>query len=163
MPDLAALLPNAKLAEGAEITLPSAVPETTTVPETPAAPAAVSALLAEYVGMWYGVSMTMDGTTYSLADMGLEMSLEIHADGTFTRTIDNETDAGAMRRGERRGSGGWSACLPDGRPADGGADGVLMTFGTEKPEAASLAPENESAVSATIWACGRSRASQRTA
>ena len=146
MPDLAALLPNAKLAEGAEITLPSAVPETTTVPETPAAPAAVSALLAEYVGMWYGVSMTMDGTTYSLADMGLEMSLEIHADGTFTRTIDNETDAGACAVEN-------GAVLVDGLPAsltDGlltvEQDGVLMTFGTEKPEAASIAPENESAV-----------------
>ena len=151
LPDVTELLPNAKLVEGAEIpqaaTVPEAAaePETIAMPEATEAPAVASAIPAEYTGMWYGVSMTMEGATYQMADMGLEMTLEIHAGGTFTIITDGEADTGvcAVENG---------AVIVDGLPtslADGQLtveqDGVLMVFGREKPEAAEIAPENESA------------------
>lgn len=152
LPDVTALLPNAKLVEGAEIpqaaTVPEAAakPETIAMPEMTEAPAAASTIPAEYTGMWYGVSMTMEGTTYQMVDMGLEMTLEIHAGGTFTIVTDGEADAGVcvVENG---------AVIVDDLPAslaDGQLtveqDGVLMVFDREKPEAAEIAPENESAV-----------------
>lgn len=145
LPDVTALLPNAKLAETAEIPQPTAVPEVTAAPEATEVPVTASAIPAEYTGMWYGVSMTMEGSTYPLAEMGLEMTLEIHADGTFERTIDGEAETGVCAVES-------SSVIVDGLPAslaDGQLtveqDGVLMVFSREKPEVAEIAPENESA------------------
>ena len=36
----------------------------------------------------------MEGATYSLADLGLEMTLTIEEDGFLTRTVDGEAETG---------------------------------------------------------------------
>ena len=139
-PDVTALLPNAKLAEGAELPQPTAAPEATAEPEATEAPIATASIPAEYFGTWYGVSMTMDGATYSLAEMGMEMVLDIKEDGTLTRTVNGEaeTAACAVENG---------VVIVDGIPAtleDGQMtiheDGILMVFGREKASAAPEAP-----------------------
>ena len=94
---MTALLPELKLdasVEAAATVSPetTAEPETTPepidepAPESTAAPentpeAQSAAIPGEYLGTWYGVSMEMEGVSYPLADMGMELTLTISADG----------------------------------------------------------------------------------
>ena len=44
--------------------------------------ALVSAQAADFTGTWYLVSIDSNGVTINPADMGMEMSLNLNADGT---------------------------------------------------------------------------------
>ena len=91
LPDVTALLPELKLDASVEAARDGLAPETTAEPETtpeptdePApestaapenTPEAQSAAIPEkYLGAWYGVSMEMEGVSYPLADMGMELT-----------------------------------------------------------------------------------------
>jgi len=142
LPDAPALLPGLALAEGAEPAMPETASEP--APEATAAPQS-AAIPEEYLGAWYGVSMDMEGTVYPLAELGLNITITIAADGTATLDTDGETEE--------------STCfMQDGVPMlDGAAlaiedgnliyaqDGMVMTLSREKPQAAEAAPIDESA------------------
>ena len=145
-PDAPALLPALTLAKGAESAMPeaAAAPEATNEPAPEATAAPQSTAIPEaYLGAWYGVSMDMDGTLYPLAELGLNASITIAADGTATMDMDGETEE--------------STCFmqDDALMLDGAAltlenahllfaqDGMVMTLSREKPEAVE-APIDES-------------------
>ena len=43
-----------------------------------------------YLGAWYGVSMEMEGVSYPLADMGMDLTITIGADGTAEMHMNGE-------------------------------------------------------------------------
>ena len=128
LPDVTALLPELKLdasVEAAAAVAPDS-PETTAEPETilrnpptnprprppqrPKIPPRrrIAAIPEEYLGAWYGVSMEMEGTSYPLADMGMELTVTIGADGAAEMNMNGEggahtvLDAGRRAHGRRR-------------------------------------------------------------
>ena len=121
-PDLSVLLPELKLEAGAEIAAPAQAngepgkpemtpePEATAEPEAAPEPAAQSAdIPEEYQGTWYGLSMELDGETYPLADLGLDVTVTIGADGTAEMNMGGDVDHrqcamqdGALVAGRRR-------------------------------------------------------------
>ena len=168
LPDVTALLPELKLDASVEATAPIApdAPETTAepetipestdepAPETTAAPentpeAQDTAIPDEYLGIWYGVSMEIEGASYPLADMGMEMTLTIGADGAAEMNMNGEGESiqCSMQDGVLTADSVGIA-LQDGTLVVS-EDGVTMTLSREKPEA-SAAPIPVIDESATI-------------
>lgn len=166
LPDVTAMLPELKLDTDVEAVAavapdapettakPETIPESTDVPasETTAAPENITeaqdaAIPDEYLGAWYGVSMEMEGVSYPLADMGMDLTITIGADGTAEMHMNGE--------GERI----WCSMQDGVLTADGvsfalqdsmlvvSEDGMTMTLSREKPEAsaASIPVIDESA------------------
>ena len=156
LPDVTALLPELKLdasVEAAATVSPetTAEPETTPepidepAPESTAAPentpeAQSAAIPEEYLGVWYGVSMEMEGVAYPLADMGMELTLTISADGAAEMNMNGEVERFqcAVRDGVLT-EGAKTLTLQEGmlQFSEGSA---AMLMSREKPEGAAEAP-----------------------
>ncbi|MDD6543533.1 MAG: leucine-rich repeat protein, partial [Clostridiales bacterium] len=168
LPDVAALLPELKLDASVEAAAPiapdapetTAEPETTPeptdepAPETTAAPentpeAQAAAIPDEYLGVWYGVSMEMEGVSYPLADMGMELTRTIGADGTAEMNMNGEGESiqCSMQDGVLTADGVGIALQNSMLVVS--EDGMTMTLSREKPEA-SAAPIPVIDESATI-------------
>lgn len=154
LPDVTALLPELKLDASVEATAPiapdapetTAEPETTPestdepAPETTAAPGNTpetqnAAIPDEYLGVWYGVSMEMEGVSYPLTDMGMDLTITISADGTAEMSMNGEGEIiqCSMQDGVLMADGVGIA-LQDGMLVVS-EDGMTMTLSREKPEA----------------------------
>ena len=156
LPDLPALLPTLKLDASVETAAPAQpgtlgaaepeiAPEPTPIPE----PVAQSAGIPdEYLGVWYGVRMEIGGTPYPLADMGLDVTFTIGADGAAEMNTNGDVDSihCAMQGGVLMADG-ISFTLQDALLTIS-MDDVTMTFSREKPEASSATVPgiNESAL-----------------
>ena len=147
LPDVTALLPELKLDASVEI----AAPETEAKPEAEPEPEAAqtAAIPEEYLGVWYGVSMEMEGVSYPLSDMGMELTLTIGADGAAEMNMNGEGESiqCSMQDGVLTADGVGIA-LQDGMLVVS-EDGMTMTLSREKPEA-SAAPIPVIDESATI-------------
>ena len=154
LPDVTALLPELKLDAGVEAVAavapdapettakPETIPESTDAPasETTAAPentteAQDAAIPDEYLGAWYGVSMEMEGVSYPLSDMGMELTLTIGADGAAEMNMNGEGESiqCSMQDGVLTADG-VSFALQDSMLVVS-EDGMTMTLSREKPEA----------------------------
>lgn len=166
LPDVTAMLPELKLDAGVETVAaiapdapettskPETIPESTDAPasETTAAPentteAQDAAIPDEYLGAWYGVSMEMEGVSYPLADMGMDLTITIGADGTAEMHMNGEDER--IRCSMQDGvltADGVSFALQDSMLVVS-EDGMTMTLSREKPEAsaASIPVIDESA------------------
>lgn len=166
LPDVTAMLPELKLDAGVEAVAavapdapettakPETIPESTDAPasETTAAPentteAQDAAIPDEYLGAWYGVSMEMEGVSYPLADMGMDLTITIGADGTAEMHMNGEGER--IRCSMQDGvltADGVSFALQDSMLVVS-EDGMTMTLSREKPEAsaASIPVIDESA------------------
>ena len=156
LPDVTAMLPELKLDAGVEAVAavapdapettakPETIPESTDAPasETTAAPentteAQDAAIPDEYLGAWYGVSMEMEGVSYPLADMGMDLTITIGADGTAEMHMNGEGERiqCSMQDGVLTADG-VSFALQDSMLVVS-EDGMTMTLSREKPEASS--------------------------
>ena len=166
LPNVTAMLPELKLDAGVEAVAAIApdVPETTakpeTIPESTDAPASETtaapentteaqdaAIPDEYLGAWYGVSMEMEGVSYPLADMGMDLTITIGADGTAEMHMNGEGER--IRCSMQDGvltADGVSFALQDSMLVVS-EDGMTMALSREKPEAsaASIPVIDESA------------------
>ena len=166
LPDVTAMLPELKLDTDVEAVAaiapdapettakPETIPESTDAPasETTAAPentteAQDAAIPDEYLGAWYGVSMEMEGVSYLLADMGMDLTITIGADGTAEMHMNGEGER--IRCSMQDGvltADGVSFALQDSMLVVS-EDGMTMTLSREKPEAsaASIPVIDESA------------------
>ena len=166
LPDVTAMLPELKLDAGVEAVAaiapdapettakPETIPESTDTPasETTAAPentteAQDAAIPDEYLGAWYGVSMEIEGVSYPLADMGMDLTITIGADGTAEMHMNGEGER--IRCSMQDGvltADGVSFALQDSMLVVS-EDGMTMTLSREKPEAsaASIPVIDESA------------------
>lgn len=166
LPDVTAMLPELKLDAGVEAVAviapdapettakPETIPESTDAPasETTAAPentteAQDAAIPDEYLGAWYGVSMEIEGVSYPLADMGMDLTITIGADGTAEMHMNGEGER--IRCSMQDGvltADGVSFALQDSILVVS-EDGMTMTLSREKPEAsaASIPVIDESA------------------
>lgn len=166
LPDVTAMLPELKLDTGIEAVAaiapdapettakPEMIPESTDAPasETTAAPentteAQDAAIPDEYLGAWYGVSMEIEGASYPLADMGMDLTITIGADGTAEMHMNGEGERiqCSMQDGVLTADG-MSFALQDSMLVVS-EDGMTMTLSREKPEAsaASIPVIDESA------------------
>lgn len=166
LPDVTAMLPELKLDAGVEAVAaiapdapettakPETIPESTDTPasETTAAPentteAQDAAIPDEYLGAWYGVSMEIEGASYPLADMGMDLTITIGADGTAEMHMNGEGERiqCSMQDGVLTADG-VSFALQDSMLVVS-EDGMTMTLSREKPEAsaASIPVIDESA------------------
>lgn len=166
LPDVTAMLPELKLDAGVEAVAaiapdapettakPETIPESTDAPasETTAAPentteAQDAAIPDEYLGAWYGVSMEIEGVSYPLADMGMDLTITIGADGTAEMHMNGEGERiqCSMQDGVLTADG-VSFALQDSMIVVS-EDGMTMTLSREKPEAsaASIPVIDESA------------------
>ena len=166
LPDVTAMLPELKLDTDVEAVAAIApdAPETTakpeTIPESADAPASETtaapentteaqdaAIPDEYLGAWYGVSMEMEGVSYPLADMGMDLTITIGADGTAEMHMNGEGERiqCSMQNGVLTADG-VSFALQDSMLVVS-EDGMTMTLSREKPEAsaASIPVIDESA------------------
>lgn len=154
LPDVTAMLPELKLDAGVEAVAavapvapettakPETIPESTDAPasETTAAPentteAQDAAIPDEYLGAWYGVSMEIEGMSYPLADMGMDLTITIGADGTAEMHMNGEGER--IRCSMQDGvltADGVSFALQDSMLVVS-EDGMTMTLSREKPEA----------------------------
>ena len=133
---------------------PETIPESTDAPasETTAAPentteAQDAAIPDEYLGAWYGVSMEIEGVSYPLVDMGMDLTITIGADGTAEMHMNGEGER--IRCSMQDGvltADGVSFALQDSMLVVS-EDGMTMTLSREKPEAsaASIPVIDESA------------------
>ena len=166
LPDVTTMLPELKLDAGVEAVAavapdapettakPETIPESTDAPasETTAAPentteAQDAAIPDEYLGAWYGVSMEIEGVSYPLADMGMDLTITIGADGTAEMHMNGEGER--IRCSMQDGvltADGVSFALQDSMLVVS-EDGMTMTLSREKPEAsaASIPVIDESA------------------
>lgn len=166
LPDVTAMLPELKLDADVEAVAavapdapettakPETIPESTDVPasETTAAPENITeaqdaAIPDEYLGAWYGVSMEMEDVSYPLADMGMDLTITIDADGTAEMHMNGEGER--IRCSMQDGvltADGVSFALQDSMLVVS-EDGMTMTLSREKPEAsaASIPVIDESA------------------
>ena len=154
LPDVTAMLPELKLDAGVEAVAavapdapettakPETIPESTDAPasETTAAPENITeaqdaAIPDEYLGAWYGVSMEMEGVSYPLADMGMDLTITIGADGTAEMHMNGEGERiqCSMQDGVLTADG-VSFALQDSMLVVS-EDGMTMTLSREKPEA----------------------------
>lgn len=145
LPALPALLSELKLDasdEAAATAAPETIPESTDAPasETTAAPentpeAQDTDIPEEYLGVWYGVSMEMEGVSYPLTDMGMDLTITIGADGTAEMSMNGEGESiqCSMQDGVLTADGVGIA-LQDGTLVVS-EDGMTMTLSREKPEA----------------------------
>ena len=157
LPNLPALLSELKLDasdEAAATAAPETIPESTDAPasETTAAPentpeAQDTDIPEEYLGIWYGVSMEMEGVSYPLTDMGMDLTITIGADGTAEMSMNGEGEIiqCSMQDGVLTADGVGIA-MQDGMLVVS-EDGMTMTLSREKPEAsaASIPVIDESA------------------
>ena len=166
LPDVTAMLPELKLDAGVQAVAviapdapettakPETIPESTDAPasETTAAPentteAQDAAIPDEYLGAWYGVSMEIEGVSYPLADMGMDLTITIGADGTAEMHMNGEGERiqCSMQDGVLTADG-VSFALQDSMLVVS-EDGMTMTLSREKPEAsaASIPVIDESA------------------
>lgn len=166
LPDVTTMLPELKLDAGVEAVAavapdapettakPETIPESTDAPasETTAAPentteAQDAAIPDEYLGAWYGVSMEIEGVSYPLADMGMNLTITIGADGTAEMHMNGEGERiqCSMQDGVLTADG-VSFALQDSMLVVS-EDGMTMTLSREKPEAsaASIPVIDESA------------------
>jgi len=157
LPNLPALLSELKLDasdEAAATAAPETIPESTDAPasETTAAPentpeAQDTDIPEEYLGIWYGVSMEMEGVSYPLTDMGMDLTITIGADGTAEMSMNGEGEIiqCSMQDGVLTADG-VSFALQDSMLVVS-EDGMTMTLSREKPEAsaASIPVIDESA------------------
>lgn len=166
LPDVTAMLPELKLDAGVEAVAaiapdapettdkPETIPESTDAPasETTAAPentteAQDAAIPDEYLGAWYGVSMEIEGVSYPLTDMGMDLTITIGADGTAEMHMNGEGERiqCSMQNGVLTADG-VSFALQDSMLVVS-EDGMTMTLSREKPEAsaASIPVIDESA------------------
>ena len=166
LPDVTAMLPELKLDTDVEAVAavapdapettakPETIPESTDAPasETTAAPentteAQDAAIPDEYLGAWYGVSMEIEGVSYPLADMGMDLTITISADGTAEMHMNGEGER--IRCSMQDGvltADGVSFALQDSMLVVS-EDSMTMTLSREKPEAsaASIPVIDESA------------------
>lgn len=128
LPDLPALLPQLMLDPSIEV----ATPEPEAAPEPEAQSAAIP---DEYLGVWYGVSMEMEGVSYPLTDMGMDLTITIGADGTAEMSMNGEGEIiqCSMQDGALTADG-VGIVLQDGMLVVS-EDGMTMTLSREKPEA----------------------------
>lgn len=157
LPDVTAMLPELKLDAGVEAVAaiapdapettakPETIPESTDAPasETTAAPENITeaqdaAIPDEYLGAWYGVSMEIEGVSYPLADMGMDLTITIGADGTAEMHMNGEGERiqCSMQDGVLTADG-VSFALQDGMLVVS-EDGMTMTLSREKPEASAV-------------------------
>ena len=156
LPDLPVLLPTLKLDASVETAAPAQsgtlgaaepeiAPEPTPIPEPVAQNAGIP---DEYLGVWYGVRMEIGGTPYPLADMGLDVTFTLGADGAAEMNTNGDVDSihCAMQDGVLMADG-ISFTLQDALLTVS-MDDVTMAFSREKPEASSAAVPsiNESAI-----------------
>lgn len=140
MPDVAALLSGMQVNADDDIQTASPAPnagEETADPD----PALVSTdIPEEYLGVWYGVSMEMEGEILALAELGLDMTITINADGTAEMNINGEVDIAPCTMVD----GSVVVDTMTGMLQDGqlmlSDDGVLISMRREKLEDA--APES---------------------
>ena len=136
LPDVTALLPELKLDASVEI----AAPETEAKPEAEPEPevAQTAAIPEEYLGVWYGVSMEMEGVSYPLADMGMELTLTIGADGAAEMNMNGEGESiqCSMQDGVLTADGVGIALQNSMLVVS--EDGMTMTLSREKPEASAV-------------------------
>ena len=166
LPDVTALLPELKLDASVEIAEPDPVAEPNPVaePDPVVEPEPVSDPIAEpapepaaqgadipgeYLGAWYGVSMEIEGASYPLADMGMELTLTIGADGAAEMNMNGEIESiqCSMQDGVLTADGVGIALQNNMLVVS--EDGMTMTLSREKPEA-SAAPIPVIDESATI-------------
>lgn len=154
LPDVTAMLPELKLDTGIEavaavapdapetMAKPETIPESTDAPasETTAAPentteAQDAAIPDEYLGAWYGVSMEIEGVSYPLADMGMDLTITISADGTAEMHMNGEGERiQCSMQNSVLTADGVSFALQDSMLVVS-EDGMTMTLSREKPEA----------------------------
>ena len=154
LPDVTAMLPELKLDAGVEAVAaiapdapettakPETLPESTDAPasETTAAPentteAQDAAIPDEYLGAWYGMSMEMEGVSYPLADMGMDLTITIGADGTAEMHMNGEGERiQCSMQNSVLTADGVSFALQDSMLVVS-EDGMTMTLSREKPEA----------------------------
>lgn len=115
LPDLDAILETVK----AE---PLPVPETEVKVETPL-PELDAEEAADYLGMWTGVSMGMDGTEVMLDELGMTVELSLNADGTAV--MDIAGDIGAMNWCVTEETAYVGTCLEDASAVEIRDDGML--------------------------------------
>ncbi len=93
--------------------------DTPAAPAAPDAPAAPAGEADAYLGTWKADTLEMEGETYPVGDMGMEMYLTLNADGTAESrdTESNETGVWVMENG---------VMVVDGVPVTLEADGRLL-------------------------------------
>ena len=157
LPDVTALLPELKpdaSVETAATVVPETTAETETIPKSTDEPAPENAPEAqdtaipdEYLGVWYGVSMEIEGASYPLAGMGMDLTITIGADGAAEMNMNGEGESiqCSIQDGVLTADGVGFA-LQDGMLVVS-EDGMIMTLSREKPEAsaASIPVIDESA------------------
>ena len=151
-PDAAALAPH--LALDGTVETGAQTPEQPANPAPVEAPAPAAEIPAEFLGTWYGVTMSMDGEDYPLADMGLQIAITFHDDGTVDLDMNGERDTAVCTVQDGALSvDGASAVLEGGRLlySEGGS---TLALSREQPEAAvpAEAPVDETATLADF--CG---------
>jgi len=101
----------------------------------------------EYLGVWYGLSMEMEGDVLQFAELGMEVTITIHAGGTAEMNMDGEVDIAPCAMVD----GALMVDTLTGTIENGelllNDEGVLLRLNREQPEAAApaLDPELEPA------------------
>lgn len=148
MPDVPALLSGLELDENTETAAPAVKPQATqkpeesSEPEPEAEPAAQSIVIPEeYLGTWYGVSMEMAGDVYPLADLGMEVVLNVGADGRAEINMNGDVDVTqcVMRDGVIFADT-MAFAMKDGQLALSD-DEMTILMSREMPEASAYEPE----------------------
>ena len=148
MPDVPALLSGLELDENTETVAPTVKPQATqkpeesSEPEPEADPVAQSVEISEeYLGTWYGVSMEMAGDVYPLADLGMEVVLNVGADGKAEINMNGDVNVTqcVMRDGVIFADT-MAFAMKDGQLALSD-DEMTILMSREMPEASAYEPE----------------------
>ena len=103
----------------------------------------------EYLGVWYGLSMEMEGDVLQFAELGMEVTITIHAGGTAEMNMDGEVDIAPCAMVD----GALMVDTMTGTIENGelllNDEGVLLRLNREQPEAAAPALEPEPEPAAT--------------
>ena len=103
----------------------------------------------EYLGVWYGLSMEMEGDVLQFAELGMEVTITIHAGGTAEMNMDGEVDIAPCATVD----GALMVDTMIGTIENGelllNDEGVLLRLNREQPEAAAPALEPEPKPAAT--------------
>ena len=134
LPDVAALL------SGTQVNADVGIQTATLAPDAGKEMADIDPALGstdipnEYQGVWYGVSMEMDGDILPLADLGLDMTVTISKDGMAELNMSGEVDIAPCAMVD----GVLVVDTMTGTLLDGALilsdDGVSITLSHEKPE-----------------------------
>lgn len=96
-PDVPSLLPQLALDDGTNTSATEStavsIPLSTVENNEPSEASAGGSILDAYTGTWYCESITMEGTTLMLSDIGHEMTLTISADGQAQVVSGDETES----------------------------------------------------------------------